>query len=74
MSIEQLRYCREILEKGKYLMLCQVVLKLMILELISALKTGKDLVPSIGRNKCRSMRFPLIQLLLQVLLRPGEFS
>lgn len=41
MSIEQLRYCREILEKGKYLMLCQVVLKLMILELISALKTGE---------------------------------
>ncbi|KAK4739853.1 hypothetical protein R3W88_003550 [Solanum pinnatisectum] len=41
---------------------------------IESLSNRKDLVPGIGRNKCRSMRCPLIQLLLQVLLRPGEFS
>lgn len=30
--------------------------------------------PSIDTNKFHSMRYLLIQLLLQVLLRPGEFS
>lgn len=33
----------------------------------------RNLGPSIDKNKCHSMRYLLIQLLLQVLLRPQEF-